>query len=98
MSDPIKRGDVVTLAWDLSPTPTGATGARVIIAKRGQTPIVSRAATLATARVSITLTALETAVAGLYQVEVETTPGPLTYPNDGCDTLMIEEDLDIPAP
>jgi hypothetical protein len=99
MSDSIKRRDAVTLAWDLDPVPTWATSARVIIAERGKTPIVSRAGVLSgdKARVTITLTAAETAIAGCYRVEIETLPGPVTYPSSDYDTLSIESDLDPTA-
>lgn len=98
MADPIKRGDVATLSWDLDPAPTDGATARVIIKARRADPIVSREGVLSGARVSIDLTADETAVADLYRVEVEVTgpgenDGPTTYPNHGYDELVIEPDL-----
>lgn len=76
---------------------TGITTARVIIAKPGRTPIVDREGTIAADRttgiVTITLSADDTAVAGDYQGEVETLPGPHTWPSSGYVPVSIVPDL-----
>lgn len=97
MSDPIKQGDAATLTWTIDPIPATVTAARVVI--RAATPgpmpapVVSRNGTYSAGQVSITLTAAETAVSGTYRCEVEVTPGPLTFPSSGYDTLRIVPDL-----
>ena len=98
MSNPIKQGDVVTLEWDLDPAPAAGSQARLIITRRDETPIVDRIVSLAGARVTATLTADETAVGNTYLVGVVTTPGPVTYPSSGWDSLTIEPDLDPTTP
>lgn len=99
----IKRRDAVTLTLHLETTPgvaadlTGYTGARVIVSRLGQTPIVSRAGVIATdpttGVVTIALTSGDTAIDGDYRVEVEMTPGPHTWPSGGWLLLRILPDL-----
>ena len=93
MSDPIKQGDAVTLAWDLSPAPAAGSTATVVISELRTTPIVSRVGVITDARVSIALTPSETAAVGTYFVEIQISPGPHTYPSSGHDKLVIAEKL-----
>lgn len=87
----VKRGDLKTLRWNLGRDLTGVTTARVIIAaKAGDTPVVDRNGVIddiPTGIVSLALTAADWGVGKLeagntYQVEIETSPGPLTHPDD----------------
>lgn len=95
MSDPtrhtIKRDDARTIAWDLDPVPTSSS-VKVIIGNVGQTPIVARTVTRSGARVSITLTALETAIDGKYRAEFKADG--ITWPADGYVEVVILPDLD----
>ena len=92
----IKRGDALTLAWDLDPAPDPGSTARVIIrAYQAAAPLVDRAGTLTGGRVSLDLTSEDTAAAGDYRAEVEvTTAGrPVTWPSDGYALVRIVPDL-----
>lgn len=94
--DDIKQNDTPTIGWDLDPEPgAGATALVIISAGHGYTPIVNRAGTVAGARVTIELTAEETAVDGFYIAEVQITDGETvdTYPHDGYDEIRIVADL-----
>lgn len=101
-TDPIKCGDVATRAWTLAPVPTGATSARLIIAQRpGKVPVIDRAISLSgdKATATATFTAAETDVTpGIYCLEVETLPGPATYPSAGYEYIEFVADLDPPTP
>lgn len=88
----VKRGDAKTIKWDLGRDLTAVTSARVIIGKLGATPVIDRNGTIDDAVngiVSLALTptdyAADKLVAGeVYQVEIETSPGPLTHPDGGA--------------
>lgn len=98
----VKRGDTKTLKWDLGRDLTGVTSARVIIAaKAGDTPAIDRDATIDDATrgfVSLALQATDYGAEKLeagevYQVEIETLPGPLTHPDNGYAALTVIDDL-----
>jgi len=102
MAHIVKRGDAKTLRWDLGRDLTGIS-ARVIVAPSpGATPAVDRSGVVdspATAGiVSLTLATSDYGAGKLeagrdYYVEIETSPGPLTHPDIGHETLRVLQDL-----
>ena len=102
MPDSVKEGDAKTLRWNLGRDLTGVTEARVIIAVQpGVAPAVDRAGVIesptANGIVHLALTTDDYGTGklqpGVYYVEVETSPGPLTHPDDGYETLTVISDL-----
>lgn len=95
VSDPIHAGDTPTLEWDLDPAPPADAVVTVTIGKPGTTPIVERAGVLTGARLAITLTEVETDVAGLYYVSSRSVKDGVvhTYPTFGFDQLLIQQRL-----
>lgn len=92
----VKRGDAVPLTLDLGVElgPLAYTTGRVLIKPRTGT-VIEKALTAPFTGTSVTvdLTPTDTATVGTYQVEVEMSPGPNTYPSDGYASLRILEDL-----
>lgn len=108
MPHTIKEGDARTLRWNLGRDLTGVDAARVIISVRpGVTPAINRAGTIEDPAtdgiVSMAITGDDYAEHKLavpagrdkreFQVEIETTPGPLTHPDNGYETLTVLADL-----
>lgn len=105
MPHSVKRGDTKTLRWNLARDLSGATARVIIKAHPTATAAVDRAGTVdnpATAGiVSLALQAADYSATKLYPrsdpflVEVETTPGPLTHPDDAhqYEHLYVGQDL-----
>jgi hypothetical protein len=104
MAHTVKRGDTKTLRWDLGRDLTGVSTARVIISPTpGATPVLDRNGVIdspATAGiVSLALAAGDYGAAKLevgtvpYYVEIKTSPGPLTHPNNTYERLTVIQDL-----
>jgi hypothetical protein len=109
MPHSVKRGDTKTLRWNLGRDLTGVTQARVIIkANPTATAAVDRNAVIETpVTAGIVALALiagdygpgklepQTATLPYYRVEIETSPGPLTHPDDPhqYERLYIWQDL-----
>jgi hypothetical protein len=98
-----KVGDTKTLRWSLGRDLTTVTDARVVIAlKAGDTPAVDRNGVIEDPAtdgvVSLALEAGDYAAGklepGVYRVEIEIEPGPLTHPDDGYETLTVVADLE----
>lgn len=98
-----KEGDTKTLRWNLGRDLTAVTQARVIISREVAvaTPAVDRNGVIdappSAGIVSLALVAGDYAAgkleAGLYRVEIETQPGPLTHPDSGYELLHVVADL-----
>jgi hypothetical protein len=110
MPHSVKRGDTKTLRWNLGRDLTGVSTARVIIkANPAATAAVDRAGVIDTpvtaGIVSLALVAgdygpgklevTNTPALPYYLVEIETTPGPLTHPDDAhvYERLYVLQDL-----
>jgi len=106
MSHSVKRGDIKTLRWNLGRDLTGVSTARVLIkAHPTATAAIERNGTIDTpitaGIVSLALQAGDYAAGKLtprsqpYLVEVETSPGPLTHPDDDhqYERLYVTQDL-----
>lgn len=92
MSDPVfvKHGDANHLTLDLGVELGGYADAVVHLARYGQDP-VDVTGTIDGNTVTVDLpTDLP---AGRYDMEVEMTPGPHTYPSDGYVRLIVQPDL-----
>lgn len=97
----IKRGDTVTLRWNLGRDLTGVTVARVIIAAEpGEVPVIDRSGVIDTPAsdgvVSLGITTADYGVGLLeagkrYLVEVEADG--ITHPDQGYEQLKIIADL-----
>ena len=103
MGHTVKRDDTKTLRWDLDRDLTTVDTARVIVAVTpGGTPVLDRDGTIDSPAtdgiVSLTLATSDYGASKLevgpqYLVEIETSPGPLTHPDTGYETLRVIQDL-----
>ncbi len=103
MAHRVKYGDERTLRWQLNVDLTTATGVRVLISDEGDdTALIDRAGTIEDAANGIVSLTLDPdtdygpgkLLAGMNaQVEVEVSPGPVTYPECGYETLSVCWDL-----
>jgi hypothetical protein len=103
MPHSVKQGDTKTLRWSLGRDLSAVSEALVVIAlKPGDTPAVARAGVIedpaSDGIVALTLVVGDYAAGklepGVYRVEIETTPGPLTHPDDSYETLTVVADLE----
>jgi len=103
MPHEIKEGDAKTLRWNLARDLTAVSTARVIIsAGPNSTPVLDRNGAIdapaSAGIVSLALVAGDYAAnklvgGNVYRVEIETSPGPLTHPEGGYETLTVTADL-----
>lgn len=104
MGHRVKRGDTKTLRWSLGRDLTGVTVTVKMARTIGGTLAINRAGVVdapATAGiVSLALLTTDYAAGKLeagnvYLVEIETSPGPLTHPDDdnAYETLLVRPDL-----
>jgi hypothetical protein len=106
MPHSVKRGDTKTLRWNLARDLTTVAAARVIIKPNaGAAAAIDRNGTIdapvTAGIVSLVLATGDFAAGKLevrddpYLVEIETTPGPLTHPDDGrkYELLYVWQDL-----
>lgn len=91
----IKRGDAATLTFNLGTDLSGYSTANVILCRPGEEPIeIPGTITPGTGgTVTVALSPAQTAVVGDYNMEVEMSPGPNTYPSSGYARLYITTDL-----
>jgi hypothetical protein len=91
----IKRGDAATLTFNLGNNLSGYSSANVIMCRGGEDPIEIPGTIVpgTDGTVTVALTPSQTAVVGDYNVEVEMSPGPNTYPSSGFVKLRISTDL-----
>jgi hypothetical protein len=91
----VKRGDALSLPLNLGQDLSGYSSAKVILRQYGLNAI-EITGTIAPGTggiVTVALTPTHTAVVGDYNVEVEMSPGPNTFPSSGYVVLRVTSDL-----